>query len=249
MNIKELIFSLPALDIAEAYVAKYDDFEPEKRDRVVDQVAAFVSTLKDREPKDTGHLILGISFVDDDEGEGQREFLDTCLFKKDDLAAQFDWDSPLAKVATLEGLTDNQIEKLAHTRILPDSYAYEYSPWDEILGYEVDPCNLLMVGPIPLAADVLWEMTFFGFEESRVDAEREELHRRADELDEILKLPKEEQEKHLIPAEKVFVELGIPERTEEEKETDHRRVSREIAENGLRKYRAMREYLGRQKES
>ena len=48
MNIKELIFSLPALDIAEAYVTKYDDLDPEKKSRAVDQVAAFISTLKDR---------------------------------------------------------------------------------------------------------------------------------------------------------------------------------------------------------
>ena len=245
MNIKELIFSIPALDLAEAYAAKYDDLSPEKKGRVVDQVAAFIGTLKDRKPKDTGHLILGISFVDDDEDEGRHEFIDACLFKKDDLAAQFDWDSSLAKVTTLDGLTDDQVEELAHTRILPDSYAYEYSPWDEILGYEVDPYNLMMVGSIPLAADVLWEMTFFGFEESQVDAEREELRRRADELDEILKLPKEEQEKHFTPAEKVFAELGIPERTEEEKQAAHRRMSWEIAENGLRKYHAMRAYLER----
>lgn len=99
MNIKELIFSIPALDLAEAYAAKYDDLSPEKKGRVVDQVAAFIGTLKDRKPKDTGHLILGISFVDDDEDEGRHEFLDACLFKKDDLAAQFDWDSPMAKVA------------------------------------------------------------------------------------------------------------------------------------------------------
>ena len=245
MNIKELIFSISAFDLAEAYAAKYDDLSPEKKDRVVAQVAAFIGTLKDRKPKDTGHLILGISFIDDDEDEGRREFLDACLFKKDDLVAQFDWDSPLAKVTTLDGLTDDQVEELAHTRLLPDSYAYEYSPWDEILGYEVDPYNLLMMGPIPIAANVLWEMTFFGFEESQVDAEREELHRRADELDEIPKLPKEEQEKHFIPAEKVFAELGIPERTEEEKQAAYQRMSWEVAENGLRKYHAMRAYLER----
>ena len=52
------------------------------------------------------------------------------------------------------------------------------------------------------------------------EQEREELHRRADELDEILKLPKEEQEKHFVPAEKVFAKLGLPERTEEEKAAD-----------------------------
>lgn len=148
-------------------------------------------------------------------------------------------------MTTLEHLTEEQIEKLAQTKIFPESYAYDLSPWAEILGYEVDTDNALEVGPVPLAATVLWEMTFFGFDEAHVDAEREELRRRAEELDEILKLPKEEQEKHLIPAEKVFADMGLPERTEEEKQTAHRRRSREIAENGLRKYQAMRTYLER----
>ena len=141
MNIKELIFSIPAPDLAEVYAAKYDDLSPEKKGRVVDQVAAFIGTLKDRKPKDTGHLILGISFVDDDEDEGRHEFLDACLFKKDDLAAQFDWDSPMAKVAPLDGLTDDQVEELAHTRIIPDSYAFEYEmdPADGQLSLDDDP--------------------------------------------------------------------------------------------------------------
>lgn len=244
MNVKDLIFSIPTAALADAYVAK-QEIPPEKHDRAVERMTAFLQSLKDKAPKDTNHLILGIQIVDDDEDDGRREFLDACLFKKNDLVAKFDWDSPLSRVTTLEGLTDEQIEELSQTRILPDSYAYDLSPWAEILGYEVDPDNALEVGTVSLAAAVLWEMTFFGFEEAHVDAEREELRRRAEELDEILKLPKEEQEKHLIPAEKVFAELGIPERTEEEKEADHRRMSREIAENRLRKYHAMQAYLER----
>ena len=244
MNVKGLIFSIPTADLADAYVAK-QEIPPEKHDRAVERMTAFLQSLKDKAPKDTNHLILGIQIVDDDEDDGRREFLDACLFKKDDLVAKFDWDSPLSRVTTLEGLTDEQIEELSQTRILPDSYAYYLSPWAEILGYEVDPDNAFEVGPVPLAVAVLWEMTFFGFDEAHVDAEREELRRRAEELDEILKLPKEEQEKHLIPAEKVFADMGLPERTEEEKQTVHRRMTREIAENGLRKYQAMRAYLER----
>ena len=244
MNVKDLIFSIPTADLADTYVAK-QEIPPEKHDRAVERMTAFLQSLKDKAPKDTNHLILGIQIVDDDEDDGRREFLDACLFKKDDLVAKFDWDSPLSRVTTLEGLTDEQIEELAQTRTLPDSYAYDLSPWAEILGYEVDPDNAFEVGPVPLAAAVLWEMTFFGFDEAHVDAEREELRRRAEELDEILKLPKEEQEKHLIPAEKVFADMGLPEHTEEEQQTAHRRISREIAENGLRKYCAIRAYLER----
>ena len=39
--------------------------------------------------------------------------------------------------------------------------------------------------------------------------------------------------------------MGLPERTEEEQQTAHRRISREIAENGLRKYHVIRAYLER----
>ena len=245
MNVKDLIFSIPTAALAEAYVAKRE-VPPEKRDRAVERVTAFIQALKDRDPKDTNHLILGIQFIDDDEDDGRREFLDACLFKKDDLSSQFDWDSPLSRVTSLEGLADEQVEELAQTRLLPDSYAYDLSPWVEILGYEVDPNNILEVGAVPLAVAVLWEMTFFGFDEARVDAEREELRRRAREMEEILKLPKEEREKYFIPAEKVFAELGIPENTEEEEREDSRRICRKMAENSLRKYRAMRAYLERQ---
>ena len=244
MNVKGLIFSVPTAALADAYVAK-QEVPPEKHDRAVERVTAFIQSLKGKALKGTNHLILGIQIVDDDEDNGRRELLDACLFKKDDLVAKFDWDSPLSRVTTLENLTDEQIEELAQTRILPDSYAYDLSPWAEILGYEVDPDNAFEVGPVPLAAAVLWEMAFFGFDEAHVDAEREELRRRAEELDEILKLPKEEQEKHLIPAEKIFADMGLLERTEEEKQTVHRRMTREIAENGLRKYQAMRAYLER----
>lgn len=244
MNVKDLIFSIPTAALADAYVAK-QDVPPEKRDQAVERVIAFIESLKDTAPKDTNHLILGIQIVDDDEENGRREFLDAFLFKKDDLVAKFDWDSSLSRVTTLEGLTDEQIEEMAHTRIFPDNYAYDLSPWTEILGYEVDPDNALEVGPVPLAATVLWEMTFFGFDEEDVESEREERYRRVRELDKVLKFPEEKQEKYFIPIEQVFAELGLPEQTAEEQEENYRKLCREMAENGLRKYQTIRAYLDR----
>ena len=42
-------------------------------------------------------------------------------------------------------------------------------------------------------------MTFFGFSEENIDKEHKILDQRTKEMDEILKLPKEEQEKYFIP--------------------------------------------------
>lgn len=243
MNVKEFILSLPAADIAEAYADK-QEVEAEKRPQLVTSVTDLIEkTIKGIEPVDTGHLILGIRYLDE-----YGNHLDAALFRKEDLSTQFDPNSLLASVDNMEGLDDEKIEELSHCHVLPESYAFEFSPWKEILGYEVDVASALLEGPIPLAVAVLWEMTFFGFDEANVDAEREELNRRSEELDEILKLPEEEQKKHLIPTEKVFAELGLLEETEEEKAEDYRKMTREIAENSLRKYRAIKSYLEREKD-
>lgn len=242
MNVKEFILSLPVADVAKAYVDK-QEVEAEKRPQAMTRVTNFIeNTIKGIEAVDTGHLILGIRYLEEDGNH-----LDAALFRKDDLSTQFDPNSPLASVDNMEGLDDEKIEELSHCRVLPESYAFEFSPWAEILGYEVDVASALLEGPIPLAVAILWEMTFFGFDEANVDAEREELNRRAEELDEILKLPKEEQKKYLIPGEEIFAGLGIPEESEEEKEEAHRKMAKEIAENGLRKYRAIKSYLEREK--
>ena len=52
-------------------------------------------------------------------------------------------------------------------------------------------------------------MTFFGFDEKTVDAERQKLYdsfRKAEEFD---KLPPEERAKHFFSAEEVFAGLGV----------------------------------------
>lgn len=85
-------------------------------------------------------------------------------------------------------------------------------------------------------------MTFFGFAEETVEQERQKLYESLREAEEIRKLPEEEQRKYYIPAEEVFAEFGLPERTEEEKREQHRRICREVLTNNLRKYRALKKY-------
>lgn len=60
-----------------------------------------------------------------------------------------------------------------------DAYALELSPWAEWLGW-----NVRISPGMPEAefvAHCLWEMTFFGFEESRIEEQRRILMERADE--------------------------------------------------------------------
>ena len=139
--------------------------------------------------------------------------------------------------------TDEELERLAHLRVFPESYAFEFSPWNEILGYEIDAHNAYDVGAVELCAAVIWEMTFFGFDEELVEAERQKLHEAAREAEEISKLPEEEQRKYYVPMEEVFAEFDIPAQTEEEKQEAHRNLCREVLTNNLRTYQALKRYV------
>ena len=85
-------------------------------------------------------------------------------------------------------------------------------------------------------AAVLYEMTFFGFDEKTVDAERQKLYDSFREAEELDKLPPEERAKHFFSAEEVFAELGIPEPSEEKQQETHRQMCREVLLTRLRSY-------------
>ena len=109
--------------------------------------------------------------------------------------------------------------------------------------YEVNIANAQEVGIAAFYAAVLYEMTFFGFDEEAVDAERQKLYDSFREAEELDKLPPEERAKHFFSAEEVFAELGIPEPSEEERQETHRQMCREMLINSLRTYRMLEKYM------
>ena len=237
MNVKELIMGQPPEAIAAILLDKLCA-KPDDRERVLKRLLKFIEDLHQIEPVDSGHLILGIVHVDED-----GDFLNPCLYCKEELEPGYRADSELAGLEDIEGLSEEEIEWLAHIRDFPASYAFEFSPWNEILGYEIDACNASDVGKAELCAAVIWEMTFFGFDEERVEEERQKLYEATREAEEISKLPKEEREKHYVSAEELFSKFGLPERTEEEKQEAHRNLCREVLTNNLRTYRALKKYM------
>ena len=237
MNVKELIRSQPPECIAAVILKKFQA-EQEGRERAKKRLVQFIEDLNQIEPVESGHMVLGIFHVDED-----GDYLDPCLYRKEDLAAGLPPDSELDKLECIDGLCEAEVERLAHIRDFPESYAFEFSRWNEILGYEIDVRNAYDVGATELCAAVIWEMTFFGFDEERVEAERQKLHEAAREAEEIRKLPEEEQRKFYVPMEEVFAKFDIPERTEEEKQEAHRKLCREVLTNNVRTYQALKKYV------
>lgn len=243
MNAKELIFSVPTRELAAYHVAQLREMPDTKitdgnLDTAIASMSAFIEKLAGIEPIETNHILLGIRHMLDGEAS-----LSASLFQKDELLSDFDRGSEIGVLAGTEGLSDEELDRLSHLQPNPQSYAYDLSPWAEILGYEVDERNIAAIGALDLAEVILWEMTFCGYSEEKVSEERAELDRRFAEVEEVLKKPKEEQEKYFFPAEKLWADFGIHKPTPEEEAETHRRICQEVLYNNLQTWRAIRNYL------
>ena len=241
MNAKELIFSVPTRELATRHIAQLREMpdtqiSDSNLETAIANMSAFIEKLAGIEPIETNHILLGIRYMMDGE-----ESLSASLFRKDELLSDFDLDSEIGALSGTDGLSDDELDRLSHLQSNPQSYAYDLSPWAEILGYEVDKRNIAAIGALDLAEVILWEMTFCGYSEEKVAEERAELDRRFEEVEEMLKKPKEEQEKYFIPAEKLWADFGIPKPTPEEAET-YRRICHEVLYNNLQTWRAIRDY-------
>lgn len=204
MNVKELILSQSAADIAAALLDRLD-VEPAKRDKGIHRITALIDSLRGMKPEATDYMLLGVYHMYED-----KEFLDANLYCKSELPANL---APLPDIFAVKGideLTVDEIEQAARAIQLPQGYAFELSSWREILGYDVNIANTQEVGVAAFCAAVLYEMTFFGFDEKAVDAERQKLYdsfRKAEEFD---KLPPEERAKHFLLCGGGFCRVGYP---------------------------------------
>ena len=118
-----------------------------------------------------------------------------------------------------------------HEKKYIQNYAFEFEPWSIVLGYEVADASIEEYGKNEVAAAILNEMTFFGFEE-------EEAFKHAKKEIDILNERVQEIKDHperTIPAEEMFSKLrkefGWEEPTKEEEEETHRRIIEDLKIN------------------
>lgn len=63
-----------------------------------------------------------------------------------------------------------------------ESYALDFTPWEEWLGFFCDEKSIQTQGDLAFIVHCLWEMTFDGFEQSQIQESLEELKKRAEEI-------------------------------------------------------------------
>lgn len=241
MIVKDLLFQCTTDEIvAEIMHISGTD---EKREKIYSVHEKFITQLKRMEPVIKDLIIIGVSHMED-----EKRNLDICLYLKSELKAEFSRYSAWDNIKNMEVLTDEEIEIFLQEHFFPSGFAFELSPWEEVLGYEVDEYSISEFGAACILANVIYEMTFFGFTKDQVDRKRKKLEETLAEAEKADKLSLEERGKYFIPAEKVFEELRYgDDRTDEEKEEERKKWRREILYHQLQKYLAVKRYMENQR--
>ena len=211
-------------------------------------------------PDTKGHIFLPTTaYYDeyDDDGNLLPASLSTRkpeleLYYKDEIKEKFkpiEGFSEKAKKLLEEANNKEAIWELlrGHHEYMPEAYAYDFTPWDEILGYEVD--NDAEFGDInAYAQNLIYEITFHGWLEETRDERRNELEKAINETEELMKLPKEEREKHFISSDDLWKKLGVEDkRTKEQKDAEELQVAINSLKSALSNYNALEQYVNKQK--
>lgn len=182
--------------------------------------------------------------------------LDVELYDCEELQKRFKVDPFIEDLKKLSNLSPEDFEKankLLYGRydennnnvdnLLPASYSYELTEWEEILGYTVYENNVKDVGVAKFLAFVLSEMTFFGFTRDKAEEINAELDKASKEIERISKLPKEEQENYFKPVDfdEIRESFGLRKNTPEEDDFELTIHNIESLYNGLQKYRVLRD--------
>lgn len=198
----------------------------------------YIQRIRSIEPVDTNHIIFGVSYLNDG-----NEIPDALLFSKNEINENLLADSVFSKLENIQSLSLRDIEQILETTTLPTNYAFEFSPWNEILGYELFVPNINSFGADKLLAVIIYEMTFCGFTEEEHQKEVQKLRETIAETESIHNLPEEEQKKYYKNAEDVFAELGYKDtRTEEEKQREREQLYRETLINKINTYKILAYY-------
>ena len=236
MVVKDLLMQCMVDDIIKAVLKKED--ENVNVDKVYMSYSSLITELKNHITNISDYVILGIDWINFGE-----PMPDGVLYNINEIKTEFKINDKFEKISDANVLSDSEIEELINDYEHPTSYGYEYEPWDNILGFQIDENNAEKFGKTRLLANILYAMTFFGFDEENIDKERKILNQRTKEMDDVLKLPKEEQEKYFIPWETLKKELEIEDDSPEEELRKRKEMNREILYNKLQSYKVLKEYV------
>lgn len=164
--------------VAEIWNESQSSDKPLDIEIVATRVKEFCKLLASLKPTNSDYIILALKFY-----ENGIETIDAELIKGDDLhrAGMFLRDEFILKEKPLPSISPNSSNQeleafLEHTTgWVPQAFAYEYTPWEEVLGSSVLFPNVTHVGNEEFLAAALYNMSFNGMTKEAQEQERKKL--------------------------------------------------------------------------
>lgn len=197
------------------------DYEPPyDKDIVKAAQKKFVDMLLSLTPK-TGTSVIIFERQWDDWDDKIEEHVAAELYEIDDVKEYLARDRGEVHFEA-EGLDAEEMRNLIKTESegMPQAYAYEFSEWEDILGWQVCEDNLDEFDVQECIYAILYEMSFNGMTRESQNERRQELDDSIKESKAIDELPEEERAKHYISFEDMKAhwkeDFGWEEPSEEE---------------------------------
>ena len=188
-----------------------------------EQLKEFCKMLLTLTPKHSDDILIAIKYLE----EG-KSFVDANLYHKNEFMekASLVLDKVVLPVeANASRKTIDEFLEVTQN-LVPESYAYEFSEWEDILGAEVYEENYIRFGRVRFLAAVLYELSFNGFTREEQDERRADLDKTIAEMEQITALPPEEQRKYMHNLDELEIE---DKRTPKEKEEERQLMMQDCA--------------------
>lgn len=176
-NVYDAFMRCDANKLAEEFAAIYDDSKKDAENRLETAqkvVRASYARMKNTalaNNDDESMVVVCKSF--DDAGD------DVACVKAQEIR---DWkkkhektSEPISDEALTFMSTDEIRNAIASADRLPERYAVEFSPWEDILGWNLAEVSVARYGLEHCLANILWEMTFFGVDPAGMEREKEKV--------------------------------------------------------------------------
>ena len=205
LTVKELLQFVDMNDLVEMEFSANEEISDKEEVYMLWQ--SFLKNMSDYPCNESDDVLVFVKTLDGF-GDSVEEYVDVSLYEWPALIKYADVASTveLKPRDILKKLSVDELREYYKNihKNMPTGCAFEFSPWQEILGYKVNVGNLRSQGLQDCIYAVLTEMTFNGMTEESQNERRQELDASIKDFEEIEKLSLEEK-KNILGALMIFV--------------------------------------------
>ena len=175
MKFKEMVDRVDWEDVKGVMLRSYC---PEDEDRSMEPYKVVLDEIRSLVPKDC---------------EGMRLYVEWVKDKDDEYIHVFGKDGKLQKESSdFKHMGIDINDPFANTEV---TYALEMEPWEKWLDMNIETTVMVEFSIVEIVAACLYEMTFMGFTQEKIEEKREDLRKRVEDFEKIKDDPEKMKEK------------------------------------------------------